>query len=63
AEFSDQNFWGHYIYGILERPVHTVIQNGRLLLKNGRLVIDNEDAINGEIHQQGIRLAKSFKNM
>ncbi|MGD9488543.1 MAG: amidohydrolase family protein [Calditrichaceae bacterium] len=63
AEISEQNFWGHYIYGILERPVHSVIQNGQPLLKNGRMMIDNEDAINREIHQQGIRLAKSFKNM
>ncbi|MCK5076773.1 MAG: amidohydrolase family protein, partial [Calditrichia bacterium] len=26
APFSQENFWGHYIYGILERPVHSVLQ-------------------------------------
>ncbi len=30
--FMEENFWGHFIYGILDRPVHSVIQNGNVLM-------------------------------
>jgi len=57
---TKQNFWGHYIYGILEYPVHSVIQNGSYLLKNFALAIENENEINSDISKQGRRLFEKF---
>jgi cytosine/adenosine deaminase-related metal-dependent hydrolase len=57
---SEQNFWGHYIYGITERPVHSVVQKGGFLMKNFDLININEDRINKEIIKQGTRLFDAF---
>jgi cytosine/adenosine deaminase-related metal-dependent hydrolase len=60
--FSKDNFWGHYIYGILERPVHSVVQAGRFLMKNHRLQIAEENETLLKIYKQGERLFKAFKD-
>jgi cytosine/adenosine deaminase-related metal-dependent hydrolase len=57
--FTTDNFWGHFIYGILEQPVHSVVQNGRLLLNNGRFSF-NCDGVIDEITLQGRRLYEKF---
>ncbi|MEJ2634786.1 MAG: amidohydrolase family protein [Calditrichia bacterium] len=59
--FLAENFWGHYIYGILERPVHSVIQNGSFLMRD--FVIPGTDpAKTGiEIFQQGRRLFNAIQ--
>ncbi len=57
---TDQNFWGHYIYGITERPVHSVVQKGEFLMKNFCLLNINEDKITKDIFKQGSRLFKTF---
>ena len=57
---NEGNFWGHYIYGILERQVKTVIQNGNVLLKDFNLININETQIASEIFEQGNRLSKKF---
>jgi len=57
---SKDNFWGHFIYGILEYPIHSVIQNGRLLMKDK--VIDGEDEIRKKIFSQGERLFDKLAN-
>jgi len=54
--FSADNFWGHYIYGILERPVHSVLQNGNFLMQNFEILAGDEDQCTREIFQQGERL-------
>lgn len=56
--FSKDNFWGHFIYGMLEYPVHSVIQNGKFLMKNK--AIDGEDGSRIKIYQQGERLFKAL---
>jgi cytosine/adenosine deaminase-related metal-dependent hydrolase len=56
---SKDNFWGHYIYGIVERPVHSVMQKGRLLLKGFTLQFD-DTGYNKNITQQGYRLFNKF---
>jgi cytosine/adenosine deaminase-related metal-dependent hydrolase len=53
---SKNNFWGHYIYGVLERPVHTLIQNGKVLLNNFNLMEIDELEINKYVYEQGKRL-------
>lgn len=42
SPFIEENFWGHFIYGITERPVHSVIQNGRVLVNNFKPAEDFE---------------------
>ena len=58
---SKDNFWGHYIYGIIERPVHSVIQKGRLFLKEFTLQFDDTE-YNKNITQQGYRLYNKFSS-
>jgi hypothetical protein len=57
--FSIHNFWGHFIYGILEYPIHSVLQNGQFLMKNR--MIEREDVIRKNIFKQGERLFKKFQ--
>lgn len=57
---NQDNFWGHYIYGILERPIMTVVQKGELLLNSYNLINLDETKINDEIFIQGKRLFKEF---
>ncbi|MDP2363608.1 MAG: amidohydrolase family protein, partial [Ignavibacteria bacterium] len=53
--FMEENFWGHFIYGILDRPIHSVIQNGNVLMKNFRISFDESD-YQKNIVAQGNRL-------
>lgn len=60
--FNENNFWGHYIYGILERPVQSTIQNGIFLMKDKKLTLIDEEKINKQIFFEGSRLFKKFIN-
>lgn len=53
--FMEENFWGHFIYGILDRPIHSVIQNGNVLMNNFRITIDDSE-YQKNIVAQGNRL-------
>ena len=53
--FMEENFWGHFIYGILDRPLHTVIQNGNVLMNNFRITIEDSE-YQKNIVAQGNRL-------
>jgi cytosine/adenosine deaminase-related metal-dependent hydrolase len=53
--FLEENFWGHFIYGILDRPVHSVIQNGNVLMNNFKINFD-EKKYQTNIFKQGNRL-------
>jgi len=57
--FTQENFWGHYIYGILERPIHSVVQDGKILMKNFHISFD-ETEYNANIDEQGKRLYEKF---
>ena len=57
---SAENFWGHFIYGILEYPIQSVIQNGRFLMKDK--VIDGEDEVRKKIFSEGERLFDKLAN-
>ena len=59
---NKENFWGHYIYGILESQVSSVIQNGKFLMTDKKLNGINETKIQKDIYKQGKRLYKIFKN-
>ncbi len=58
---NKDNFWGHYIYGITESSVHSVIRSGRFLMKNKKLVGINEQQHMKNIYKQGQRLFEKFK--
>jgi cytosine/adenosine deaminase-related metal-dependent hydrolase len=53
--FKEENFWGHFIYGILDRPVHSVIQNGNVLMNDFKISFDNWE-YQKNIVEQGNRL-------
>lgn len=57
---NNENFWGHYIYGVIERPVQTVIQNGNVLMKDFELSSIDETEITSKIFEQGNRLFNKF---
>ncbi len=54
------NFFGHYIYGALEYPVRSVVQQGEFLMKDFILTSQNEGLAKREIYKQGERLYKLF---
>jgi cytosine/adenosine deaminase-related metal-dependent hydrolase len=60
--FTSENFWGHYIYGVLERPVHSVVQDGRVLMNEFRFSFD-ESEMNKNIVEQGNRLYNKFNTL
>lgn len=57
---NSENFWGHFIYAILERNPKAVIQKGRFLIKDFQPQF-NIDLIEKEITKQGIRLKEKFE--
>ena len=59
--FLEENFWGHFIYGILDRPVHSVIQNGNILMNNFKINFD-EKMYQKNIIKQGNRLYNKMLN-
>ncbi len=60
--FNSDNFCGHFVYGILDRPIHSVIQNGHVLMKNCQITIDESD-YNRNIAEQGRRLYEIFNSL
>jgi cytosine/adenosine deaminase-related metal-dependent hydrolase len=57
---NKNNFFSHYIYGILERHVLSVLHNGKVLLNDCRLIGIDENKINSYIYTQGKRLFGSL---
>jgi len=53
--FQEENFWGHFIYGVLDRPVHSVIQNGKVLMNDFKISFNNWK-YHKNIVEQGNRL-------
>lgn len=60
--FMEENFWGHFIYGILDRSIHSVIQNGNVLMNNFRISI-NESEYQKNIVEQGNRLYNKISEL
>ncbi len=59
---NNENFWGHFIYGMLESPIHTVLQNGNYLMKEFCLFGVDENGIRNSIFNQGERLYNKLNN-
>lgn len=61
--FSNKNFWGHYLYGVIESNVRTVIQNGKILMRDFSIVNIDEPEISSKIFEQGNRLFNKFNKV
>ncbi len=57
---NQENFWGHFIYGILEREVQSVIQGGEFILKDFQHLNKDENKILRNIYKQGERVYSKF---
>lgn len=57
--FSAENYWGHFIYGIIESRVRDVLHNGVILLKDFKLEL-NDNIYTSNIINEGNRLFKKF---
>ena len=62
APFLEENFWGHFIYGILDRQVHSVIQNGNILMNDFKINFD-EMKYQKYIIKQGNRLYNKMSKL
>lgn len=60
--FLEDNFWGHFIYGILDSQVHSVIQNGKVLMNNFKITVD-EIKYRKNIIKQGNRLYNKLSKL
>ncbi|MBZ0198736.1 MAG: hypothetical protein K8H86_02635, partial [Ignavibacteriaceae bacterium] len=59
--FTQNNFFGHYIYGMLESSIQSVVQNGSFLMKDKRLILVDENDAYKNIFSAGKKLFKNFK--
>jgi cytosine/adenosine deaminase-related metal-dependent hydrolase len=57
--FSKENFWGHFLYGIIESSVRDVLHNGVILLKDFKIEVD-EGIYISNIIKEGNRLFNKF---
>ncbi len=58
---SEENYWGHFIYGALESNIQTVVQEGNFLMKDYHLVNIEESESFKEIFKQGKKLFSLYK--
>ncbi len=58
---NKENFWGHYIYGMLESRIFSVVQKGKFLLKDYQHMNIDAALIKNEISVQGERLYNKLK--
>jgi cytosine/adenosine deaminase-related metal-dependent hydrolase len=61
--FSEKNFLSHFIYGILESNIHSVMQGGEFILFKRQFVNLDENKILSAIYHQGERLYKKLGSM
>jgi cytosine/adenosine deaminase-related metal-dependent hydrolase len=60
--FIKENFWGHFVYGVLDRPIHSVIQNGNVLMNNFKISLDDTE-YQKNIIEQGNRLYNKMSEL
>jgi len=59
--FNKDNFWGHFIYGMLEANIHSTFQSGVPLMSNGILNFIDEEKTYTHIYNQGEKLFRKMK--
>ncbi|MBN1302277.1 MAG: amidohydrolase family protein [Melioribacteraceae bacterium] len=60
--FNVDNFFGHYIYGILESQIRSVVSKGVFIMKDFILPFDTSD-LRDKIYIQGKRLFQKFNEL
>ena len=59
---NKDNFFGHLIYGILERPIHSVVHNGNTMMREFNFTFD-DSFYNQNISIQGRELFDKFNQL
>ena len=59
---ANENFFGHYIYGIIERNVKASFCNNEFLIKDYNIIISNTDGIEELINKSGNKLYNLMKD-
>ncbi|HLP62353.1 MAG TPA: amidohydrolase family protein [Candidatus Deferrimicrobium sp.] len=61
TEIRQDNFTGHFVYGIDGRHVESVISNGRLIVRNRKVLTVNENDILHFSREMGVKLWEKIK--
>jgi len=61
TEISDENFLGHFVFGIESRHVESVIANGELIVKNRELQTMDENEILTFAREMGTALWRKLQ--
>ncbi len=61
TEITDDNFLGHFIFGLDSSQVNTVIAQGRVIIEERRSTLVNEEEIFTFAREQGLRLWKKLE--
>lgn len=59
--FNKDNFWSHFIYGVLESKISSVLQNGEMIYCDGKFFNIDEQALLNEIYLSGEKLSNQIK--
>ncbi len=59
--FNKDNFLSHFIFGLSSCSVHDVISNGKLIVRDKKLLTVNEEEITGFSKEQAMRLWSRMK--
>jgi len=60
--FNNQNFLGHFFYGMSSSNVKHLISQGKLIIENGKHAFLNEEEIIAEAKENATRLWKTFNS-
>ncbi len=58
---NKENCWSHFIYGVLESKISSVVQNGETIYCEGKLINIDEQAVLNEIYLSGEKLFNQIK--
>jgi len=62
TEFNQNNFLGHFLFGIESKHVQHVIANGKLIVKDKKITTVNEDDILTFSRKESIKLWEKMRN-
>ena len=61
TELNDDNFYGHFLFGLEAMHVNTVIARGRVIIEDRRSTLVDEEEIFSFAREQGLRLWKALE--
>ncbi|RMI01672.1 MAG: putative aminohydrolase SsnA [Calditrichaeota bacterium] len=57
---TGENFWGHFLFGIVDAPVDTTIINGEIVMEHGQLPQVDEAAVAAEARKVAAKVWERF---